>query len=102
MPVAALLLLAILLHAIRYDTSLSTLVTCRQFYKNEQWDALLQEVKKRPSDHLDLQFMTNFALCKKRRLLDEHEPSHPWSITDTGTACVGGMRGAARRMQPCA
>ena len=64
-------ILAILLHVIRYDTTLSTIVTCRKLYKNEQWDALLTEAKNCPSTHLDLQFMTNFALCKKQRLLDE-------------------------------
>ncbi|MBL7040520.1 MAG: hypothetical protein ISR77_17930 [Pirellulaceae bacterium] len=70
-PAIAFVILVILLHSIRYDTRLSTLVTCRQLYKNEQWDALLAEVKKCPSTSVDLQFMTNFALCKKRRLLDE-------------------------------
>ncbi len=70
-PVIAFPVLAILIHVVRYDARLSTLITCRQLYKNEQWDALLEEVRKCPSTHIDLQFMTNFALCKKRRLLDE-------------------------------
>ncbi len=70
-PAIAFPILAILLCVIRYDSTLSTLVTFRQLYKNEQWDALLAEARECRSTHLDVQFMTNFALCKKGRLLDE-------------------------------
>ena len=61
---------AILLLVIRYDPSANAYATCRHLYKHEQWDALLEEAKK-GSMHLDVQFMTNYALCKKRRLLEE-------------------------------
>jgi hypothetical protein len=70
-PHIAVAVLAVLFLAFRYDPSLSTLVTCRQLYKHRQWDVLLEEAKKHPSPGLELQFMTNFALYKKRRLLDE-------------------------------
>ena len=61
----------LLLHAIRYDAALSTFVARHQLYKHERWDALLEKGKKAPSRDLRVQFMTNFALYEKERLLDE-------------------------------
>jgi hypothetical protein len=71
--------LAILLHFIRYDASLATVVACRQLYKQRQWDALLERAKRNPHGNLRVQFMTNFALCQKGRLLDEmFSYPQPW------------------------
>ena len=67
----ALPVLALLLHVFRYDPALATVVACHQLYKHEQWDALLEEAKRSPPGDVRLQFMTNFALRRKRRLLDE-------------------------------
>ncbi len=70
---------AILLHFVRYDASLATVVDCRQLYKQKQWDALLEEAKDNPHGNLRVQFMTNFALCQKGRLLDEmFSYPQPW------------------------
>jgi len=63
--------LAILLHSIQYNAPLDTLVARHQLYKRGQWDALLEKAKEDPSGDLPLQFMTNFALQQKGRLLDE-------------------------------
>ena len=73
---AAIPVLAILIHLVRYDASMATFVARRQLYKHKQWDALLEEAKNAPSKHLCVQFMTNYALSHKRKLLDEmfHHP----------------------------
>jgi hypothetical protein len=63
--------LAILLLIIRYDRALARFVVCRRLYKHKQWDALLEEAKENPFSDIRVQFMTNFALYQKRRLLDE-------------------------------
>lgn len=68
---AAAAALLFLLHAIRYDPELNLLMACRQVYKQRRWDALLDKVAKNPTGDLHIQFMTNFALCQKGRLLDE-------------------------------
>jgi len=67
----ALAVLAILFHFIRYDAGLNTVVACRQAYNHEQWDAVLERAEKNPFGDIRLQFMTNFALCRKGKLLDE-------------------------------
>ncbi len=59
------------LHWIRYDAPLAKVVACRQFYKQRQWDALLQEAKENPYGDHRIQFMTNFALYHKGELLDK-------------------------------
>ena len=75
----ALPVLAILLHWVRYDAPLSEVVACRQLYKEQQWDALLERAKTNPFGDLRLQFMTNFALYHKGRLLDEmFSYPQPW------------------------
>ena len=71
MLAVALPVLALLLHVVRYDAALDTLVACRQLYKHEQWDALLEKAKKNRHGDFRVQFMTNFALYRKGRLLDE-------------------------------
>ncbi|HUT93981.1 MAG TPA: DUF6057 family protein [Thermoguttaceae bacterium] len=67
----ALPVLALLLHVFRYEPALATVAACRGLYQHEQWDALLEKAKRSPPGDIRLQFMTDFALCKKRRLLDE-------------------------------
>ena len=69
--VIATVVLAILLHVVRYDGPLARVVACRRLYKQRQWDALLEKAKRNRSEDLRLQFMTNFALYRKGRLLDE-------------------------------
>lgn len=77
--VFAIAVIGILLHWTRYDTALAKVVTCRQFYKQRQWDALLQEAKENPYGDHRVQFMTNFALCHKGELLDEmFSYPQPW------------------------
>jgi len=77
--VVSLPVLIILLHFIRYDASLATVVACRQLYKQKQWDALLGKAKKNPRGNLRVQFMTNFALSQKGKLLDEmFSYPQPW------------------------
>ena len=71
LPAVALLALVVVLGVVRYDATLATLVARRLLYERKQWDALLEEAGKDRSADLDLQFMTNFALAKKGRLLDE-------------------------------
>lgn len=66
-----LLGLVLLFHAVRYDARLATFVTCHRLYKQEQWDALLEKAKKNAYGDSRLQFMTNFALSQKGRLLDD-------------------------------
>jgi len=68
---AALPVFALGFHLVRYDGALSSLVACRRLYKHEQWDALLEQARQNPYKDPRVQFMTNFALCRKRRLLDE-------------------------------
>ena len=67
----ALPILAILAHWIRNDAPLATSDACHQLYKQRQWDALLEKAKKNPFGDFRIQFMTNFALYQKGRLLDE-------------------------------
>ena len=75
----ALPVLAILLHWIRYDAPLAAVVACRQWYKQKQWDALLEKAKRNPFGDLRVQFMTNFALYHKGRLLEEmFSYPQPW------------------------
>jgi len=69
--IAALPVLAVLFHVVRYDASLADVVDCRRLYKLEKWDALLDRAKNRPSEDVRLQFMMNAALCHQGRLLDE-------------------------------
>ena len=77
--VIAIPLFAILLHWIRYDAPLATVVACRQLYKQKQWDALLEKAKRNPYGDLRVQFMTNFALYHKGRLLEEmFSYPQPW------------------------
>ena len=66
-----LTILAVLLLAFRYDPALNTFVACRQLYTQGNWDALLARTKNDTSRNVLLQFMTNFALCRKEELLDE-------------------------------
>ncbi len=61
----------ILLHWIRYDAPLAKIIACRQFYKQRQWDPLLQEAKENPYGDHRIQFMTNVALYHKGELLDK-------------------------------
>jgi hypothetical protein len=75
----ALCVLAMLLHWVRYDARLATLVACRQLYKARQWDALLERAKDNPFGDVRVQFMTNFALWHKGKLLDEmFRYPQPW------------------------
>jgi len=67
----AIPVLALTFHFTRYDAGLESLVACRRLYMHERWDSLLAEVKGRTSLDLDTQLMTNFALYKKGKLLDE-------------------------------
>ena len=67
----ALLIIAILAHGIRCDVPLATADACHRLYKQKQWEALLEKAEKNPFGDSRLQFMTNFALCKQGRLLDE-------------------------------
>jgi hypothetical protein len=70
---------AILLHFVRYDASLAAVMDCRRLYKQKQWDALLEEAKDNPHGSLGVQFMTNFALCQKGKLLDQmFSYPQPW------------------------
>ena len=75
----AIPVLAILLHLIRYDAPLATVVACRRLYKERQWDALLEEEGSNPFGDVRVQFMTNFALYHKGTLLDEmFSYPQPW------------------------
>jgi hypothetical protein len=77
--VVAICVLAVLLHLVRYDAPLATLVACRRLYKQRQWDALLLKAERNPFGDLRVQFMTNFALYHKGTLLDEmFAYSQPW------------------------
>ena len=67
----AVLAAAVLCCLIRYDGSRAMLIGYRQLYKHKQWDALLEKARQNPIPSLEVQFMTNFALCQKGRLLDE-------------------------------
>lgn len=69
--VLAFLVFALMFHHIRYDGALSSLAACRRLYKHEQWDSLLVHAGQNPYGDPRVQFMTNFALCRKQRLLDE-------------------------------
>jgi hypothetical protein len=64
-------ILAVLVHFIRYDAPLKNVVAWRQLYSRGGWDALLEKARENRSGDKRLQFMTNFALARKRRLLDE-------------------------------
>jgi len=66
-----LVVLAVLLLAVRYEAILDKSVACRRLYTQGNWDALLAETKNDASRNVLLQFMTNFALCRKGELLDE-------------------------------
>lgn len=70
-PVVALAVFALTFHFIRYDGAMSSLVACRRQYKLEQWDALLGQARQDRYGDPRVQFMTNFALCRERKLLDE-------------------------------
>lgn len=75
----AFCVVAFLLHLNRYDGRLATIVACRQLYKERQWDALLEKAKGNPSGDVRVQFMTNFALYHKGKLLDEmFSYPQPW------------------------
>ena len=70
-PAVVLLALAVVLCVTRYDAPLATGVAYRQLYRNKRWDAILAEAREDRSTSLELQFMTNFALSQRGRLLDE-------------------------------
>lgn len=71
--------LVILLHLVRYDAPLATVVACRQLYKERQWDALLAKARRNPYGDVRVQFMTNFALYHQGKLLDEmFRYPQPW------------------------
>lgn len=73
------LVLVILLLWSRYDARLATAVACHNLYKQEQWGAVLEAAKRNPHGDFRLQFMTNFALYKKGKLLDEmFSYPQPW------------------------
>jgi hypothetical protein len=75
----AIPILVILLHWMRYDASLASLVAYRQLYRARQWDALLDRARRHPSGDLRVQFMTNVALYHKGRLLEEmFRYPQPW------------------------
>lgn len=77
--VIAIPILAILVHWIRYDGQLATVVACRQLYKQQQWDALLEKAKENPYEDHRVQFMTNFALYEKGELLEKmFRYPQPW------------------------
>ena len=69
--VVSLSVLAVVFHAIRYDGALISLVACNQLYRHKQWDALLDQAGHNAHADPRVHFMTNFALCQKRRLLHE-------------------------------
>jgi uncharacterized protein DUF6057 len=69
--IVALAVVALLFHVIRHDPAVSAFAACRQLYKGQQWDALLERAKANPYRDLRVQFMINFALCQKGKLLDE-------------------------------
>ena len=60
-----------LLLLVRYDARLAAVVSCRQLYKAQKWDALLEAAENNPYRDHRIQFMTNFALYRKGKLLDE-------------------------------
>ena len=63
--------LAVLFHVIRYDPAVSAFTACRELYRHERWDALLEQAGTNPYRDLRVQFMTNIALCRQQRLLDD-------------------------------
>ncbi len=63
--------LVVLLLALRYDRLLDTFVAGRKLYKERQWEDLLAQAKAHRQRDILSQFMTNFALAKTGRLLDE-------------------------------
>jgi hypothetical protein len=63
--------IGVVLGAVRYDRELSAYVASHKLYKSGQWDALLERARSSPSTDLRIQFMTNYALYRKRALLDE-------------------------------
>lgn len=67
------------LHYVRFDASLNNLVACEQLYRHRQWDALLARTKANREGDIRIQFMTDYALWRQGRLLDEmfHYPQ-PW------------------------
>lgn len=75
----AIPVLATLFHWIQYDAPLATIVACRQLYDEKRWDALLERAKSNPYGDHRVQFMTNFALYRKGRLLEEmFNYPQPW------------------------
>jgi hypothetical protein len=69
--VGAAAVLAVLLHLVRYDGPLATVMAFRRLYHERQWDALLDKAASNRSGDLRVQFMTNVALYHKGKLLDE-------------------------------
>ncbi len=69
--IVAVPVLMLLLHMLRYDPRLATVVACRSACKQQRWDDLLEEAKYNPHGDRVLQFMTNYALFHRGRLLDE-------------------------------
>jgi len=77
--VIAIPVLAILFHWTQYDAPLATIVAYRQLYKERRWDALLEKAKSNPYEDHRVQFMTNFALYQRGRLLEEmFNYPQPW------------------------
>lgn len=75
----ALPVLLVLLHWLRYDARLAVVIACRQLYDQQRWDDLLEQAKTNRFGNLRVQFMTNFALYKKGKLLDEmFNYPQPW------------------------
>jgi hypothetical protein len=78
-PAIALPVFTLMLVVLRYDAGLAAYVACRQLYKQERWDALLERAKENRGEDIRVQFMTNFALYKKGVLLEEmFKYPQPW------------------------
>ncbi|MBT4498138.1 MAG: tetratricopeptide repeat protein [Gemmatimonadetes bacterium] len=54
-----------------YDENADSFADYHRLYKDRQWEAILYRARRDPSPAVMTQFFTNYALCKKGRLLDE-------------------------------
>ena len=68
---ALLVLIAVSLLCVRYDSNGAGFAEYHQLYKRRQWDAILDKAKRNPSGQQMTQFFTNSALYHKGKLLEE-------------------------------
>ena len=66
-----LIMLAVFLGYVSYDSELKQYLDYYQLYKRGQWDAILKKAKSNLSPSREMQFITNCALFHKGRLLEE-------------------------------